>query len=691
MPATGSFSSLAWLALGTHKFTVTRDEKAARRCFQRAAAKPSTGEGHRAPLALAALAFCHEFAIALPKADYRTAEMLYMEAAAAGCGLAQARLAFLKTHGRPNITIDHAIADVHRKACAKQGEHAVAWLRSAANAGVPAAQFCIGLCYYNGIALAEDDAQAFKWCEKAAWAGHSGAQNVLGNLFIEGSGCAVNPAAGLKWYVKAAAQREAAAVYNIGTLYERGLAVPEDVRLAFDWYSQAASWGSFNAQNVLGIFYEQGVGVDQNAALAVEHYMAAAKNGHPHAQYNLGRCYHDGFGTARDDEQAVTWFTRAARQNHALSQLSLGVCWEFGIGTEKNWDEAARWYALAGRSGCEEAKRRMRVVVAVELLPAARVLLGLMKPGFKPAGAARDDEMDLDDGRPTKGTSNRTGIHSLPYELLEHILSFMDPANILAPQQMRKLLGIAADRSTLLPKSADDSLGGMSRCNSTSSVSSTSSFTTIVASESSSSLSSLDTDESTLKKHPTYPISSRREFLDCLEISEFELDCDCGKPNASEDGMELDFEDGEDDMDEDEIDDDATDVGDDEIAEADLTDEQDMSDIDEMEGVDGLEADASLFVAEGTDVPVSFVGNGDGEDDEVDLTTPTATSYPAAGNTTPQHTPLSFCSDSSASSPSSSSSSSPIPDHHPVQTEQERKMSRSPCQQIKHVIMALEK
>ena len=114
---------------------------------------------------------------------------LYTSAASQGSGLAQARLAFLKTHGRPLIKIDQSLAETYRRACGKQGVSSVAWLAHAAEAGLAPAQFCLALCYYNGIAVPEDDTAAFRWCERAASQGHSGAQNVLGNLYVEGAGC----------------------------------------------------------------------------------------------------------------------------------------------------------------------------------------------------------------------------------------------------------------------------------------------------------------------------------------------------------------------------------------------------------------------------------------------------------------------------------------------------------------------
>ncbi|TPX46141.1 hypothetical protein SeMB42_g00752 [Synchytrium endobioticum] len=368
--------------------------------------------------ATAVLAFLFEFGLARIAPDYPTnyqvAEKLYTNAAAQESGLAQARLAFLKTHGRPQIQIDQSLAEAYRRACGKQGLLSVAWLSNAAEAGLAPAQFCLALCYYNGIAVLEDDTSAFRWCERAAAQGHAGAQNVLGNLYVEGAGCEVNPTIGLRWYIKAAEQREAAAIYNIGTLYERGLALEEDPNQAFQWYVRAAMFGSINAQNVLGIFYEQGIGIAQNPNMAVYNYSNAAKAGHPHAQYNLGRCHHDGFGADRNDHVAAQWFDLAAQQNHALSQLSMGVCCEFGIGVPIDRQLAMSYYKRAASNDCYEAKRRLQPVVACQILVPARILLaGRMRQATTcstPCRLSTDDDVHI-------MTASKNGTITPPQEL----------------------------------------------------------------------------------------------------------------------------------------------------------------------------------------------------------------------------------------------------------------------------------
>ncbi|KAJ3122940.1 hypothetical protein HK100_011787 [Physocladia obscura] len=340
-------------------------------------------------IAVSVVAFFNEFGLAgMEEPDYLKAERLYNLAAGMGCTFALARLAFLKMHGRPNITIDQQLAEHYRTTLSallrnnkpRSPSSSLSWLQILATNNHPAAQFCVALCYYNGIGTAKDkelDTNAYVWCQRAAVQGQAGAMNMLGNLHTEGAGGAQRiPALGLRWYIRAAEQRDAAAIYNIGTLFERGLGIERDTRIAAEWYTRAAVFGSINAHNVLGIFREQGVGLQQDASAAVHHYRTAATAGHPHAAYNLARCHHDGFGVARDDSQALALFRTAANQNHVLSVLSVAICFDAAIGTSSRDALIARSYFWqAAARGSKEAKSRLAESIALELLIAARPLL----------------------------------------------------------------------------------------------------------------------------------------------------------------------------------------------------------------------------------------------------------------------------------------------------------------------------
>lgn len=103
----------------------------------------------------------------------------------------------------------------------------------------------LGMAYYNGDGVEQDDDQAFYWFQKAAEQGHPEAQNMLGDC------------------------------YNFGLF----LKVNEDENQAFFWYQKAAEQGNSNSQCNLGYCYANGTGVEQDHKQAVYWFKKAAEQG----------------------------------------------------------------------------------------------------------------------------------------------------------------------------------------------------------------------------------------------------------------------------------------------------------------------------------------------------------------------------------------------------------------------------
>jgi hypothetical protein len=81
----------------------------------------------------------------------------------------------------------------------------VKWYRKAADQGIALAQFNLGVKYYKGEGVPQDDTEAVKWYRKAAEQGYAKAQ------------------------------------FNLGGAYGLGKGVPEDYALAYFWFSLSAS------------------------------------------------------------------------------------------------------------------------------------------------------------------------------------------------------------------------------------------------------------------------------------------------------------------------------------------------------------------------------------------------------------------------------------------------------------------
>jgi TPR repeat protein len=193
-----------------------------------------------------------------------------------------------------------------------QRAKASALYRRAADAGDAGAMFSLGLCYANGLGVAEDKAAAVAYYRRAADAGDAAALRILGIHYENGDGVAEDKVAALEYYQRAAEAGDSDALQNLGLCYEYGDGVAEDKAAAVSYYRRAADAGVARALHNLGRCYENGCGVAEDKAAAVEYYRRAADARVARALHNLGLCYENGLGVAEDKAAAVEYYRRAA-------------------------------------------------------------------------------------------------------------------------------------------------------------------------------------------------------------------------------------------------------------------------------------------------------------------------------------------------------------------------------------------
>ncbi len=72
-----------------------------------------------------------------------------------------------------------------------------------ANQGLASAQFYLGVMYYKGEGVPQDDTKAIEWYTKAANQGYAAAQYNLGYMYYYGQGVRQNSNIAKEWYGKA--------------------------------------------------------------------------------------------------------------------------------------------------------------------------------------------------------------------------------------------------------------------------------------------------------------------------------------------------------------------------------------------------------------------------------------------------------------------------------------------------------
>ena len=79
-------------------------------------------------------------------------------------------------------------------------------VRQAAEQGDADAQFYLGMVYYTGEGVSEDDAEAVRWYRMAAEQGDVSAQFSLGLMYATGRGVSEDDAEAVRWLRMAAEQ-----------------------------------------------------------------------------------------------------------------------------------------------------------------------------------------------------------------------------------------------------------------------------------------------------------------------------------------------------------------------------------------------------------------------------------------------------------------------------------------------------
>lgn len=125
-----------------------------------------------------------------------------------------------------------------------------------AESGEAEAQYRLGLLYYTGKGVPENERKAFDLLLKAARQKHYDAAYQLGNLLAFGQDApkivADPDVEAARWYYEAATNGHADAQYSLGLLFLTGKGVVKDTKEATHWIQQAAKNGHKEAQSHLG-------------------------------------------------------------------------------------------------------------------------------------------------------------------------------------------------------------------------------------------------------------------------------------------------------------------------------------------------------------------------------------------------------------------------------------------------------
>lgn len=365
------------------------------------------------PYAQACLAVCYATGEGVEK-DLDTAELWAKRALDSGDEKAAALLDAIHEEQR-----DEAFES--GVSCYEQGDYTQAfqYFHTAAQLGLPNAQFSLALCYFEGEGVEQNLDMAILWVERASEQGFEAAAELLellktakahpfdlgvacyekgdytqavqyfriaaeqgdvkaqfnlAHCYAQGEGVEKNQSEAVRWYRAAAEQGDQQAAEALARLRKNegkdafflGVACLEkgDYVQAARFFHNAAELGHAKSQYNLALCYEGGNGVEQDQQEAVRWYRAAAEQGLADAQNNLAVFYEQGRGVKQDQHEAVRWYRAAAEQGYASAQYNLALCYEDGNGVEQDHAEAVHWYQKAADQGNAKAQYNLAICYA---------------------------------------------------------------------------------------------------------------------------------------------------------------------------------------------------------------------------------------------------------------------------------------------------------------------------------------
>ncbi|MDD2794977.1 tetratricopeptide repeat protein [Acidocella sp.] len=240
-----------------------------------------------------------------------------------------------------------------RHAAGGAPEEAIAHIRQAAEAELPAAHYYLALLYDMGVNLPADPALAAQHYGVAAKANLSNAQAKYGYMLFNGIGIKANQVEGESWLRRAGLAGDPEAAALVAEIYARGDGkLPPNYAEAATWFRTAAELGHRPSARALGLLYLTGTGVPRNPDEAAIWFRRAAEAGDETAKADLASLLLSGQTSPKLTEPAPVheWFEQAAEAGDLIAAFNYAVCLAQGVGMERDEVRAAKWMRRAAES-----------------------------------------------------------------------------------------------------------------------------------------------------------------------------------------------------------------------------------------------------------------------------------------------------------------------------------------------------
>jgi TPR repeat protein len=236
---------------------------------------------------------------------------------------------------------------------------ALGWLRKAADGGIVQAQVVIAqAAYYRTLGADVDSSEGIERLQRAVLAGSPGAYVLMGQYYENGFGVAADASEAARWYGRAAELDEPEAFSRLANLYLKGLGVEQDDARAVDLLKHGALLGDSASAGILAYAYLNGDGVERDVRAFGRMLELSAQGDNALAQYSLALELFSGKLLKRDEDKGADFMRTAAHAGYGPALLALGSLYESGRAVGQDLGRAYGLYLLAEQRQTPDAKKR---------------------------------------------------------------------------------------------------------------------------------------------------------------------------------------------------------------------------------------------------------------------------------------------------------------------------------------------
>lgn len=225
----------------------------------------------------------------------------------------------------------------------------------ASTAGLPEAQFHLGIAYQLGNLVTQDYSKAFDLLYSSSNADYLDAIFAVGLCYLRGLGTTVQPELAYKAFERAA-KHTPKAQHQCGEAYRNGNGVEMNYYTAIEWFRKAAEHDFPPSLYCLGRAYVKGEGVPQHFGHATFYLEKAVVADYQPAQMLLAMLLVTGHRVRRNTPHAIELFEKCAVKGDVVAMNQLGICM-----LEHHGDHVAarKWFKKAAELGYEPSKANL--------------------------------------------------------------------------------------------------------------------------------------------------------------------------------------------------------------------------------------------------------------------------------------------------------------------------------------------